>query len=386
MSQIPVCLAAIVKDEEANLPGLIESLDGLATHFAIIDTGSTDGTKDLLTDLAHRRPNFEWGCQDFVNFGHNRTESLRAARELLDDTGDLDRGYIIVLDADERYSGIREVPKFDDVEIDMFYITRKINGVINRLPTILRARHPFYYTKAIHEQVACDCEDKHASVFLPDKKWWITGDTASSARGRTPDKFQRDIELLKAELEEDPNDPHAHFYLGQSYLGLGDRETALQHYLKRGTIKEGSPEHRWYATLVAGEICEVMGDAEEAEKLYLAAFQLDNQRAESLLNFSRLQTAQGRYDDAYLSARSATTALPNAEATCFIDPGIMLKAWEERMLCAAQIGRPGEAINIIENVLLVATNTTPEMRARWRQHLDRLRIQRREAAAAATRL
>src|SRR5207253_10885448 len=78
----------IVKNEEKNLPGCLESLRGLFHEIIVIDTGSTDRTVEIAR---------QYGAKDFElnwvdSFSAARNECLRHAT----------RGWIFWMDADDR--------------------------------------------------------------------------------------------------------------------------------------------------------------------------------------------------------------------------------------------------------------------------------------------
>ena len=83
----------IVKNEAPVIRRCLDSVRPLVDAWLIVDTGSTDGTQDIiraaLADLpgaVHERP---W--QDFA---HNRSEALDLARSFA--------SYALIIDADER--------------------------------------------------------------------------------------------------------------------------------------------------------------------------------------------------------------------------------------------------------------------------------------------
>ena len=81
----------IVRDERATIERCIASVEGLIDCWTICDTGSRDGTADLIEarlerfpGTLHRRP--------WKDFGHNRSELMKLARGSAE--------YLLLLDAD----------------------------------------------------------------------------------------------------------------------------------------------------------------------------------------------------------------------------------------------------------------------------------------------
>src|SRR5205823_5094968 len=87
-SSAPVSLCMIVKNEEENLAACLQSVQGLVKEMIIVDTGSTDRTKEIAASFGAKVYDFTW----IDNFAAARNESLRHA------TG----RWIFWLDADER--------------------------------------------------------------------------------------------------------------------------------------------------------------------------------------------------------------------------------------------------------------------------------------------
>ena len=74
-----LCLNMIVKNEAAVIRRCLDSVLPIIDHWVIVDTGSTDGTQDIirahLKDLPgelHERP--------WRDFAYNRSEALELAR------------------------------------------------------------------------------------------------------------------------------------------------------------------------------------------------------------------------------------------------------------------------------------------------------------------
>ena len=87
-----LCLNMIVKNEAPVIRRCIDSVRPIIDRWVIVDTGSTDGTQDIirehLLDLPgelHERP--------WRDFAHNRSEALELARAQSD--------YTLIIDADD---------------------------------------------------------------------------------------------------------------------------------------------------------------------------------------------------------------------------------------------------------------------------------------------
>ena len=87
-----VSLCMIVRNEERNLPSCLAGVAELVDEIIVVDTGSTDGTKEQAAKWDAKVFDFPW----VDDFSAARNESLRHA------TGD----WILWLDADDRLDAI----------------------------------------------------------------------------------------------------------------------------------------------------------------------------------------------------------------------------------------------------------------------------------------
>src|SRR5437762_2775032 len=77
-----ICLVMIVKNESRNMPRVLDSAKKIIDMISIVDTGSTDNTKEVIIN---------WGKENkipttvheeaFKNFAYNRTHSVKVAKE-----------------------------------------------------------------------------------------------------------------------------------------------------------------------------------------------------------------------------------------------------------------------------------------------------------------
>ena len=87
-----ICLNMIVKNEAPVIRRCLESVRPLIDTWVIVDTGSSDGTQDIIRSALADMPG-ELVERPWVDFAHNRSEALRLARERAD--------YTLIIDADD---------------------------------------------------------------------------------------------------------------------------------------------------------------------------------------------------------------------------------------------------------------------------------------------
>src|SRR5262245_57991970 len=89
-----ICLNMIVKNECDVITRCLNSMLPMMDYWVIVDTGSTDGTQQIILDFMkkHRVPG-ELHEHPWINFSHNRNEALQLAHGKAD--------YVFFIDADE---------------------------------------------------------------------------------------------------------------------------------------------------------------------------------------------------------------------------------------------------------------------------------------------
>jgi len=106
-----ICLNMIVKDESKAILKLLGSVKSIIDYWVIFDTGSTDGTQEIIQEFLKDIPG-ELHERPWVNFAHNRNEALKVAQKKAD--------YILILDADHL---LHVQDSFDKNSLDLdFYL------------------------------------------------------------------------------------------------------------------------------------------------------------------------------------------------------------------------------------------------------------------------
>ena len=141
-----ICLCMIVKNESQVIERCLASVRGLIDAWAIVDTGSVDGTQALIRQTLHDLPG-ELLERPWVNFGHNRTEALHLARGRAD--------YVLVIDADEELvqDPDFELPRLtaDAYTAEVFY-----SGCTYLRRQLVRNALAWRYEGVLHEYITCE--------------------------------------------------------------------------------------------------------------------------------------------------------------------------------------------------------------------------------------
>lgn len=277
-----ICLCMIVKNEARVIERCLAAVRPFVDAWMIDDTGSTDGTQDLVRRALDGLPGqlHEVPWQDF---GHNRTLNIRRARGSCD--------YLLLIDADMvvRAEGFEPGALTADA-----YMLRHAGQVEYRIKRLVRSSLPWRYEGVTHEYLTADRQ--HTTADLDALVIDHRADGGSRA-----DKFTRDAALLSADLERDPDNARTVFYLAQTRRDLGETEEAITLYERRAAMG-GWPEEVYYALLQSGVLRAERGAWPLAMDRLVRAWQTRPQRLEACYELaSRLRKA-GQYEAAHAFA------------------------------------------------------------------------------------
>jgi glycosyltransferase involved in cell wall biosynthesis len=264
-----ICLNMIVKNEAHVIRRCLDSLVDLIDHWVIVDTGSTDGTQELIRAHLAGVPG-ELIERPWLSFAHNRSEAIACARGKAD--------YLLIIDADElleRDPGFVLPPLVDDA-----YQLVIESGGYSYFKTQLIANHlDWCFKNVVHEYLHC-AQAKRESV-LPGLRTIRHHD---GARSRDPNTYRKDALLIEAALLDHPDDHRYVFYLAQSYRDAQDPELALRHYRRRAALG-GWLEEVWYSLCQVAELKHRLGHPwPEVQAAYLDAYAAKPDRAEPLFH------------------------------------------------------------------------------------------------------
>lgn len=257
-------LVMIVKNEEDVIARSLRSVLPHVDSWCIVDTGSTDKTKEIIAQLAaehnvagelHDRP--------WVNFGHNRSEALEIARAQKPDS----MSWLYMMDADDIFHAppgkLRLSKKHANIVNKNCLSIRCCRGSLEYWrPQFFKITAPWVYKGALHEYVDMPAGSHIEPLrgLLDFMDVWLDART-EGARSKNPKKYEDDAILLDAEVERDPDDTRSLFYAAQSWRDCGQSDKALQRYLKRYEHTGGFSEERYVSLLNAIRLTPNLEDA-----------------------------------------------------------------------------------------------------------------------------
>lgn len=326
MPRPTVCLNMIVKDEAHVIQRCLESVRPLIDSWCIVDTGSSDGTQELIrTSLAdlpgslHERP--------WRNFAHNRNEALKLACELAD--------YLLFIDADDV---LEFSPDFARPHLtqDAYELEIRFGELDYRRVSLVATRLAWRWVGVLHEHL--DCDRAFSRGVLPGVTMRIVGGGGRS-RVDAREKFARDAAVLEAALRDDPDNARYQFYLAQSYRDSLQWERALEAYDRRAQMG-GFAEEVFCARLQAARAAEKVGRSDdEIVTRLLRAHETRPTRAEALGELARFLREQGeRWSLAWLFARQAASTRPPEDVLFVEREWYEWRALDEYSIAAYWVG------------------------------------------------
>jgi tetratricopeptide (TPR) repeat protein len=116
--------------------------------------------------------------------------------------------------------------------------------------------------------------------------------------GSKSDKVERDIRLLKGDLEENDKNPRSLFYLANTYFDSNQLDEAIPYYLKR--IEVGGWEQEiWYSYYRLGEIYKRKDDMQQAIMYWMEGFSVLPERLENIYKIINHYRIIGKNNLAY---------------------------------------------------------------------------------------
>lgn len=232
----PLSICMIVKNEEGNLPGLLESILPLGAELVVVDTGSTDSTVAIARAAGAKVVQWAW----IGDFAAARNVSLDHAT----------RPWILWMDADDRLPSsslqpLKELVKETPARAFTFLVKNTTNGgasgsefsQLRMFPNHPRIR----FTGAVHEQVYPALQSLGVPFdYLPV----VVHHTGYLDKDVIRAKQERNRQILREEVQRNGNHAIVWFQLGSAHSDCGDLKEAEACFRKSlELIAGGDPDH-----------------------------------------------------------------------------------------------------------------------------------------------
>jgi len=302
-------LNSIVKNESARILRMLESVAPYIVGAVIVDTGSTDNTVELITKFfQEKKLPCLIGKTEFKDFSQARNAALAAARQV-----PWGFDYILLVDADMELK-VADPTWLDDVNgesYDMYQVAGTLKYQNRRLA---KKTSTGMYLGVTHEFINLPT----GGCIPPEKAHFI--DHADGAN--RPEKFRRDIRLLKTDMEADkkakqPTNVRSMYYLAQSYRDAGKIEKAAKWY-KRRVEAGGWDEEVWHAQLSYAQCLRALGDDAGFLLNMQIAYNMRPHRGETLYELAKYHREKGQNPLAVLYAERAME-IPHTGDALFVN-------------------------------------------------------------------
>ena len=337
MTEISLCM--IVKDEEAHLEGCLESVQGAVDEIIVLDTGSTDRTKEIAGRFTDRVYDYVW--QD--DFAAARNASFAYAS----------KPFILWLDADDRLERSEREKLIAlkgrlDEHVDAVMMPYRCgcgesgaSALTFERERIVRRGAGFVFTGVVHEAMTVGGTVWHEDIVVCH-----TGDHRESSNRRNLGIYEKWLARGRRMSARDQ------YYYARELMSAGEIERAQQAF-KTFLMQDGWIENRIDAHVQRGNCLMRLGQQGEAKAEYLSALACGAPRAEALCALGGCCLEQGDLHAAVFWYRAAMIATPPEHSGAFVQkdaydyiPALQL------CVCYDRLGRTVDAARMNERALL----------------------------------
>lgn len=281
-----ISLVMIVRNEAASIGGIIESVKGVVDRYTIMDTGSTDGTIEIIRRKFGDTPG-DIFQEEFVDFAttRNRVIELEGTKSV----------FALMLSGDEYIRDGASLRAFCEQHRSWSWVAKGAHHEAYNLRVLYandvydstrlhRTDARWFYVGVTHEYMT-NARKNVATVRAEDSSGGIPKifhDLSTSDPVKKRKRWSMDAELLKSEWKRNPNRTRTAFYLAQSYECLGDWKNAFQWYKTRWELK-GWNEEAYEARFRMARVSRHLGYSwPESQQMYLTAHAYLPKRVEPL--------------------------------------------------------------------------------------------------------
>ena len=263
---ITISLCMIVKNEEETLARCLDTVRDIVDEINLVDTGSTDRTKEIAKKYTDRIFDFKWND----SFSDARNESFRHAT----------KDYILYLDADDvlleedrkKLKKLKETldPSIDSVSMYYDAGTDAFGNVTLRYRRnrLLKREKNFKWHGDCHNYISVSGRIVNSDIAVTHKN-------KHHAVGRTVSIFE------EKKARGDVFSPRDYFYYGNELRENGKFKKAIKSYNRNLATTEGWVEDKIFACIFKADCFRALGNQEKELDSLFQSFRYAAPRAEA---------------------------------------------------------------------------------------------------------
>ncbi|MFL6157914.1 MAG: glycosyltransferase, partial [Marmoricola sp.] len=283
----------------------LEAARPLIDSWVIVDTGSTDGTQDLIREILGDLPG-ELHERPWQDFGTHRSEAITLANGAAD--------YLLFLDADDTLV-VPDGYVLPELTADAYDIGFVHGEVSYRRVCVVNNALSWRYEGVLHEYPECGHPVVPGRLDLTIR----FGGDGNRSRQSQVEKYTKDAEVLAEAFLAEPENTRYAFYLAQSYKDSQQPEKALAAYDHRATMA-GFDEEIYCSMLFAARLAKSLGHSPaDVIDRFLKAFDARPTRVEALGELAMLCRVEGRWASAKMFAETGLAIEPTTDVL-FVEP------------------------------------------------------------------
>lgn len=283
--EITLCL--IVRNEEKNLTQCLSSFRELYAHAVVVDTGSTDTTKEVASKLGATVFDYVWH-DDFAaarNFALSKAKSEWVMMADADDTIDPDAAAALKKE-------LATLPA-DVWGIILPYLMPPYEGGLQVYKAKIWKRSlNARYKLAVHEYLNPTKDQLRHFIRLayPLKHTTPPGEFHKS--------LARNLGILRKAVASEPDEPRYYFYLGHDNQYSGNYEEAVRWYKKYEQLPHTHADELNRVLVNKGTCFLKLGNIQAAQDAFLDAVKANPAFIDPYLHLAQIKSGARQYEEA----------------------------------------------------------------------------------------
>jgi glycosyltransferase involved in cell wall biosynthesis len=355
---------------------MLNSIKDVSDMVVFTDTGSTDGTQDLIRKWGEDNniPAYVFD-RPFDNFENSRNHALEMARKMAEEKGwKKEETYTHWLDCDETLVVDKKMFNKQKTDKDLYMINTFIGSMKYTRNTFLKMSVNGKWYGPVHEFIHVEgtnltsglIEGLHVDVKMIGASW----------KGNIADKYKKHSALLEDYIDNKDRAARWVFYTAQSYhdsASLPDNKEeneerlrrSMKYYQERVNRLDGYEEERFYAQFRIGTIMKTLERPwSETHQALLKAYSMEPLRVEPIKVIIDHYLSVGEWHMAYVYSKFAKSTYhgnnPYPARLLFVDESLYnWRLLESHAAACVYTGRKEEGKKTFEEMTMIL-KTNPQ--------------------------